>query len=480
MAQQSWQERRAIGRAARERTPRGAHEAIGDIDRDPIELLRSSSKGRVEALVPLRYGRMLVSPFTFYRGSAILQAHDLAATPGSGIAIQICGDCHLSNFGGFATPERALIFDLNDFDETAHGPWEWDVKRLVASFTIAGRQLGHGDLAADDFAFLAARSYQMHMREYAEMSVLDLWYERITFDRMYAAVQSDDARRRIKRGIERASRRTHETMLPKVADRTGGTWRIRDAPPAVFHVRGKNTLIDKNDEWMKLKGSREEIFAALVRQYVETLTPERARLLSQFTLQDVAFKVVGVGSVGTRCLVLLLTDAHDQPLFLQMKEASTSVVARYAKHARDKDNDKDTHDPEHDGHRVVHGQRLMQAATDPFLGWATGPLGRSLYIRQLRDMKISAEFETFTDDVFREYAAMCGWALARAHAKSGGRAPEISGYLGNSDRMAEVLVRYGRNYAEQVEKDYEVFRAACRDGRLEARSDADMSADFAP
>lgn len=210
------------------------HEAIGDIDRDPIELLRSSSKGRVEALVPLRYGRMLVSPFTFYRGSAILQAHDLAATPDSGIAIQICGDCHLSNFGGFATPERALIFDLNDFDETAHGPWEWDVKRLVASFTIAGRQLGHGDLAADDFAFLAARSYQMHMREYAEMSVLDLWYERITFDRMYAAVQSDDARRRIKRGIERASRRTHETMLPKVADRTGGTWRIRDAPPLCF------------------------------------------------------------------------------------------------------------------------------------------------------------------------------------------------------------------------------------------------------
>jgi hypothetical protein len=474
MAQQSWQERRAIGRAARERTPRGGHEAIGDIARDPIELLQLSSRGRVEALVPLRYGRMLVSPFTFYRGSAILQAHDLAATPNSGIDIQICGDCHLSNFGGFATPERALIFDLNDFDETAPGPWEWDVKRLVASFTIAGRHLGHGDLAADEFAFLAARSYQTRMREYAEMSVLDLWYERITFDRMYESVQTDDARRRIKRGVERASRRTHETMLPKVADQTGDRWRIRDTPPAVFHVRGESTLIDKNDGWMTLKGSREEIFAALMRNYLATLTPERAQLLSQFTLQDVAFKVVGVGSVGTRCLVLLLTDHHDKPLFLQMKEASTSVVARYAKNAKEKN------DFEHDGHRVVHGQRLMQAATDPFLGWATGPLGRSLYIRQLRDMKISPELETFTDDAFREYAAICGWALARAHAKSGGCAPEISGYLGNSDRMADVLVRYARRYANQAEKDYEIFRAACQNGRIEARSDADMSADFAP
>ncbi|GJH12140.1 DUF2252 domain-containing protein [Caballeronia novacaledonica] len=474
MARQSWQERRALGRAARERTPRGAHDAIGDVDRDPIELLQMSSEGRVDALIPLRYGRMLVSPFTFYRGSAILQAHDLASTPDSGIAIQICGDCHLSNFGGFATPERALIFDLNDFDETALGPWEWDLKRLVASFTIAGRHLGHGDLAADEFAFLAARSYQTHLREYAEMSVLDLWYERITFDRMYDAVQSEDARRRIKRGIERASRRTHETMLPKLAERTGDAWRIRDAPPAVFHIRGKSTLIDRNDGWMTLKGSPQEIFGALILKYVATLTPERARLLSQFTLQDVAFKVVGVGSIGTRCLVLLLTDHHDKPLFLQMKEASTSVVARYANHTRDAD------DSGHDGQRVVHGQRLMQAATDPFLGWATGPLGRTLYIRQLRDMKISPELETFSDDAFREYAALCGWALARAHAKSGGRASDISGYLGNGDRMADVLVRYGRAYADQVEKDYEVFRAACRDGRLEARSDADMSADFAP
>jgi uncharacterized protein (DUF2252 family) len=465
------QDRRAWGRAARERTPRGAHEAIGDIDRDPVELLKVSSAGRVASLIPLRYGRMLASPFAFYRGSAIVQAHDLAQTPDSGIRIQICGDCHLANFGGFATPERALIFDLNDFDETAPGPWEWDIKRLVASFTIAGRQLGHGNLAADEFAFLTAQSYQNRMREYADMSVLDLWYERITFERMYAVVQNDNARRRIRRGIERAGRRTHETMLPKLADQTGTTWRIRDAPPAVFHIRGKSTLIDPADEWMTLKGDRQSMFDDLMRSYVATLTPERAALLAQFTFQDVAFKVVGVGSVGTRCLIMLLTDHLGKPLFLQLKEASSSVIARFM---------SGTNDNSHDGQRVVHGQRLMQAATDPFLGWATGPVGRTLYIRQLRDMKISAELETYDDDAFREYAQLCGWALARAHAKAGGRAPEIAGYIGSGDRLAETLVRYARKYADQVDKDYDAFRAACRSRRLEARTDADMVADFAP
>jgi uncharacterized protein (DUF2252 family) len=437
--------------------------------------LKQSSAGRVEALVPLRYGRMLVSPFTFYRGSAILQAHDLAGTPDSGIHMQICGDCHLSNFGGFATPERSLIFDLNDFDETAVGPWEWDVKRLVASFTIAGRHLGHGDAAADEFAFCAAESYRTRMGEYADMGVLDLWYERITFDRMYDAVQTDDARRRIKRGVERATRRTHETMLPKLADRTENEWQIRDAPPAIFHIRGKNTLFDPDDDVMSLTAHRDDILAPVLSEYFSSLTVERAALLKQFTIQDLVFKVVGVGSVGTRCMVLLLIEPHGKPLFLQLKEASKSVVSMFFKGAPD-----DPADPSHAGRRVVHGQRLMQAATDLFLGWSTGPLGRALYVRQLRDMKISAELETFGVDAFRDYAALCGWVLARAHAKASGRALEIAGYLGSGQRMADALVRYGRAYADQVEKDYDAFRAACRDGRLEARSDADMAADFAP
>jgi hypothetical protein len=469
------EERRARGRAARQQAPRSTHDAIGNVDRDPVELLKQSSAGRVEALVPLRYGRMLVSPFTFYRGSAILQAHDLAGTPDSGIHMQICGDCHLSNFGGFATPERSLIFDLNDFDETAVGPWEWDVKRLVASFTIAGRHLGHGDAAADEFAFCAAESYRTRMGEYADMGVLDLWYERITFDRMYDAVQTDDARRRIKRGVERATRRTHETMLPKLADRTENEWQIRDAPPAIFHIRGKNTLFDPDDDVMSLTAHRDDILAPVLSEYFSSLTVERAALLKQFTIQDLVFKVVGVGSVGTRCMVLLLIEPHGKPLFLQLKEASKSVVSMFFKGARD-----DPADPSHAGRRVVHGQRLMQAATDPFLGWSTGPLGRALYVRQLRDMKISAELETFGVDAFRDYAALCGWGLARAHAKASGCALEIAGYLGSGQRMADALVRYGRAYADQVEKDYDAFRAACRDGRLEARSDADMAADFSP
>jgi uncharacterized protein (DUF2252 family) len=469
------EERRARGRAARQQAPRSTHDAIGNVDRDPVELLKQSSAGRVEALVPLRYGRMLVSPFTFYRGSAILQAHDLAGTPDSGIHMQICGDCHLSNFGGFATPERSLIFDLNDFDETAVGPWEWDVKRLVASFTIAGRHLGHGDAAADEFAFCAAESYRTRMGEYADMGVLDLWYERITFDRMYDAVQTDDARRRIKRGVERATRRTHETMLPKLADRTENEWQIRDAPPAIFHIRGKNTLFDPDDDVMSLTAHRDDILAPVLSEYFSSLTVERAALLKQFTIQDLVFKVVGVGSVGTRCMVLLLIEPHGKPLFLQLKEASKSVVSMFFKGAPD-----DPADPSHAGRRVVHGQRLMQAATDLFLGWSTGPLGRALYVRQLRDMKISAELETFGVDAFRDYAALCGWVLARAHAKASWRALEIAGYLGSGQRMADALVRYGRAYADQVEKDYDAFRAACRDGRLEARSDADMAADFAP
>jgi uncharacterized protein (DUF2252 family) len=418
---------------------------------------------------------MIASPFNFFRGAALVMAADLATTPTSGISAQLCGDAHLSNFGLFGSAERNLLFDVNDFDETLPGPWEWDVKRLVASFTIAGRHLGHGDAAADEFAFCAAESYRTRMGEYADMGVLDLWYERITFDRMYDAVQTDDARRRIKRGVERATRRTHETMLPKLADRTENEWQIRDAPPAIFHIRGKNTLFDPDDDVMSLTAHRDDILAPVLSEYFSSLTVERAALLKQFTIQDLVFKVVGVGSVGTRCMVLLLIEPHGKPLFLQLKEASKSVVSMFFKGAPD-----DPADPSHAGRRVVHGQRLMQAATDLFLGWSTGPLGRALYVRQLRDMKISAELETFGVDAFRDYAALCGWVLARAHAKASGRALEIAGYLGSGQRMADALVRYGRAYADQVEKDYDAFRAACRDGRLEARSDADMAADFAP
>jgi hypothetical protein len=324
----SLEERRAIGRSARKDTPRSAHAKIGNTDRDPVQLLRENSQGRVEGLIPLRYGRMLASPFTFFRGSAIIQAHDLAATANSGFHFQICGDCHLMNFGGFATPERALAFDINDFDETAIGPWEWDLKRLAASLCIAVRHLGHGDRLADEVVSIVVQSYQRWMSIYSALSPLELWYELITFDRLERTTTSEDARQHIRSGIEKASRRTHETMLPKLASHRNGVWQIRDTPPGVFHVHGKNTLFTHDDDWLGL-GDWPTLMAPIYRHYLKSLGAVRGNLLAHFSMQDVAFKVVGVGSVGTRCLVLLMVDPHEKPLFIQFKEASTSVISRY-------------------------------------------------------------------------------------------------------------------------------------------------------
>jgi hypothetical protein len=242
--------RRERGKGLRQQVPRGVHDAIGNVDRDPVELLEISSQGRVERLVPLRYGRMIQSPFAFFRGSAIIQAHDLAGTPDSGLAMQICGDCHLANFGGFATPERALLFDLNDFDETSPGPWEWDLKRLCASFVVAARHLRHKAGVAEDLVREALGSYQRRMLDYAEMGMLDTWYDRITFDRLLAEETLPEVQKRIRRGMERAADRTHETLLPKLAERIGDRWSILDAPPAIFHVRGEQTLFGPDDDWL--------------------------------------------------------------------------------------------------------------------------------------------------------------------------------------------------------------------------------------
>ncbi|RZT42758.1 DUF2252 domain-containing protein [Cupriavidus agavae] len=463
------QARRERGKALRQMVPRSTHGAIGHVDRDPIALLEQSSAGRVPRLVPLRYGRMVASPFAFYRGSAIIQAHDLAGTRRSGLIHQICGDCHLSNFGGFATPERSLLFDVNDFDETSPGPWEWDLKRLCASFVVAGRHLRHDAVENERMVREVVTSYRDRMAEYAEMSILETWYDRITFDRLLETAEDADLQKRVRRAMERAAQRTHETLLPKlgVCEGRDGRWRLLDAPPAIFHVRGEQTLFEPDDDWLAYDDP-----AAIVNRcfgdYTATLAQDRQQLLSHFRLHDTAFKVVGVGSVGTRCLILLMIDSHGKPLFLQAKEATKSVVARYFKSPA----------VAHEGRRVVEGQRLMQAASDVFLGWSKGPSGRHFYIRQLRDMKFSADLELMDVNVLAAYARTCGWVLARAHAKAGGMAAEASGYLGTSDRMADALVAYSIAYADQVERDYEVFVAACRSGRLEARTDADMAADF--
>jgi uncharacterized protein (DUF2252 family) len=462
------QERIDNGRRVRERSKRRHHEHPGQLDRDPVQLLEASSQGRLERLIPLRYGRMLASPFAFYRGTASLQAHDLTGTPDSGFLVQACGDCHLSNVGGFATPERNLLLDLNDFDETHPAPWEWDVKRMAASFVVAARHLRHGESVPEECAFRMARSYQEHMKRFAGMSALDTWYDKTSFDSLLDNASTPEIGKIIKRGMSRAENRTQEGLLPKMAEHEDGRWIIRDDPPALFHMRGESSLLAADDDWLKA-GNWDSILKLLYRDYLKTLAADRRVLLERFTPQDMAFKVVGVGSVGTRCLITLLTDDHDSPLFLQIKEARRSVLA---------DHVHKSSGWSHEGRRVVEGQRRLQAASDLFLGWCSGPSGRHFYVRQLRDMKVSPNLETFDAELMQEFAAICGRILARAHARASGMAPEISGYIGESETLATALVSYATSYADQVEKDFDAFTQACRKGRLEARSDADYEADF--
>jgi uncharacterized protein (DUF2252 family) len=464
-------ERQAIGRAAREHARRSGHRALGQLHRHPIDLLRQSSEGRVEKLVPLRYGRMAVSPFTFFRGSAILQAHDLSMTPHTTLTLPVCGDAHLLNFGGFATPERQLVFDLNDFDEVSTAPFEWDLKRLVASFVVAARHMRFSRGAAHDLVMTAANQYRDRMAQYAECGALELWYERITFDRMVDMAVNAENRRLIRRAMEKAGTRTHESMLEKLAEHDGERYVMRDMPPGLFHVHGASTLFEAEDDWFRL-GDWHKLIRDMYDGYRKTLNDDRRELLDHFTLHDLVFKVVGVGSVGTRCLVLLTADPHGKPLFLQAKEARRSVIAQHFKAGPRKQ------EPKHEGERVVMGQRMLQAASDIFLGWSTGPSGRHFYFRQLRDMKLTPGIELFDVDQLNGYARLCGWALARAHAKASGKAVEISAYIGRSDQFAEALADYASAYADQVERDYDAFMKACRSGELEARTDEDMGADF--
>lgn len=460
-------EREARGRAAREHSKRSSHKAIGELHRDPVALLRQSSEGRVENLVPLRYGRMAVSPFTFFRGTAILQAHDLSKVHDSGLVMPICGDGHLMNFGGFATPERQLVFDLNDFDEAAVGPFEWDLKRLTASLVVAARHMRLSRGTAEHLVMTAVSTYRDRMAQYAQCGALELWYDRITFDLMAETALTPERRRAVRRGMEKAASRTHESLLEKMAEFDGEAWTIRDAPPGMFHVHGANTLFSPEDDWFSI-GNWRTLIEPMWNEYLKTLSHDRRELLGHFTAQDLVFKVVGVGSVGTRCLVLLNVDHMGKPLFIQIKEARKSVIAQFHKSPPYK----------HEGQRVVGGQRMLQAASDIFLGWATGPSGRHFYFRQLRDMKLSANIELFDIDLLEGYARLCGWIMARAHAKASGQAIEIGAYIGRGDQFAEALTCYATAYADQVERDYDVFLKACRSGELEARTDEDMAADF--
>ncbi|MFZ1118875.1 MAG: DUF2252 domain-containing protein [Candidatus Binataceae bacterium] len=439
-------ERQQAGKSLREKCPRLSHGKVilGQGKRDIIALIKASNEGRLENLIPIRHGRMLQSAFAYFRGTALIQAHDLKGTPASAINVHSCGDCHLMNFGGFATPERNLVFDINDFDETLPAPFEWDVKRLAASFVIAARWRGFRRSQVRDMAVQAVSAYRESMTKRAGTGVLEGWYSRITLDDILAMVGRDaDLISRVKKRIAEAHRATHEHVFQKITAPVRALPRIVNEPPLLYHV-------DKSVV-------NERVIAAFFKRYRETLAEERRMLLDRFKLVDVAMKVVGVGSVGTRCYVVLLLAAPDDPLFLQVKEARPSVLERYTGRAR----------VQHNGQRVVIGQRLMQSASDIFLGWSRGPLGRDFYIRQLRDMKVAPAVESMTPQAMRVYAKVCGLTLARAHDKAGDAAM-IAGYLGSIDHFDEAIGDYAVGYADQVERDYETFVKAIRSGRLKS------------
>jgi uncharacterized protein (DUF2252 family) len=448
-------ERYAAGKALRTRAPRTSHaEWAPASDRpDPISMLEESNRTRVPELVPIRYGRMSLSPFAFLRGSAGVMASDLSKTPVSGIQVQICGDAHLSNFGFFATPERDLAFDVNDFDETLPGPWEWDIKRLAASIVVAGRQNGYTAQENRQSVISGVHEYCTLMRSMATMQVLPVWYLHLDMmDLMGMAKRNEQER--LQRQEKQAGRSTSLGVFPKMTEKIDGQYRIKDEPPLIIHVEDQGDVKKTAEHEAE---SIKDYFAA----YVQSLTDDLKVLLSKYHFVDLARKVVGVGSVGTSTWVMLLMAGGDgdDPLFLQIKEADASVLEPYAGNSSYANH----------GERVVQGQRLMQHASDIFLGWTHGDV-TDLYVRQLRDMKLSEDIATMTKKDFDQYARWCAMALARAHARCGDTA-QISGYLGSSVLFEQAIAVFAEAYADQTERDYAALVAAIKDGRIKAEVD---------
>jgi uncharacterized protein (DUF2252 family) len=454
-------ERAALGKAARSVAPRSSQagwEAGGDRE-DPIGILERQAETRVPELVPIRHGRMAASPFAFFRGAAAVMASDLARTPVSGLRVQACGDAHLSNFGAFAAPDRRLVFDLNDFDESLPGPWEWDLKRLAVSFAIATRENGLKRRQREAAVLRAARTYRESMRAFASMRNHDVWYARLDVEAELTeveeeAIEDPKALKRLRKTIEKARAKDSLRALAKLTKSVDGELRFRSEPPLL--VPGEELIPAGDDR------DPAELLQPVLAAYRESLADDRRHLLDEFQTRQIARKVVGVGSVGTRAWVLLLTGASDSdPLFLQAKEAEASVLEPYAGASRFRNH----------GRRVVEGQRLMQAASDIFLGWchAVGIDGRQrdFYVRQLWDWKRSVEVETLTPRGFEVYARICGWTLARAHARSGDRIA-IASYLGGGDNFDRAIAAFSESYAEQNLRDHQSLLDAIDSGRLAA------------
>jgi uncharacterized protein (DUF2252 family) len=429
---------------------------------DPVALLEAQAANRLPELVPVRYGRMLVSPFTFYRGAAAIMASDLAATPDSGLRVQACGDAHLANFGAFGSPERSLVFDINDFDETAPGPWEWDVKRLVTSLEIAGVANGHSAGERRGILLAAAREYRETMRGFAAMRNLDVWYAHMNLTEEFARVSKNapsKVARKAQKNLDKARTRDSMQAMEKFTEVVDGRRRISGAPPLIV------PLNDLAQQWGVAGDVAQNEMRSVLRGYRRTLQTDRRDLLSQFEYLDMALKVVGVGSVGTRAWMMLLAgrDSGD-PLFLQAKEAQESVLEPYAGRS----------EYLNAGQRVVAGQRLMQASSDIFLGWhrvksPVDGVARDYYVRQLRDWKGSADVDNMDPQRLHLYGRMCAWTLAKAHARSGDRIA-LAAYLGGSSAFDKAIAEFAVAYAEQNSKDYAALQQAVEDGRIEART----------
>jgi uncharacterized protein (DUF2252 family) len=454
-------DRVARGKDARASAPLASHaEFTPDGSRDPVGLLLEQDKSRVPDLVPVRNGRMLVSAFAYFRGAALPMAADLATTPTSGLRVQLCGDAHLSNFGAFASPDRRLVFDVNDFDETLPGPFEWDVKRLAASLAVAGRDNGFPGKARRKIILAGVERYRRAMREFAGQPFLAVWYAHLDVEDAIAQFRSQMKKKRLKATEKMVAKaRTHDSMqaLRKLTTQVDGQWRIISRPPLIEPI--EEVFADAQASAIY------ELIRETLGKYQRSLQSDRKHLLEQFTLVQVARKVVGVGSVGTRCWIALM-DAGDgtEPLFLQPKEAQTSVLARYCGRSQ----------YANQGERVVAGQHLMQAESDIFLGWThvTGPDGvdRDYYVRQLKDWKFSAPVEQMIPSGLATYAGLCGWSLARAHACSGDRIA-LAAYLGSSGTFDQAIADFAEKYADQNERDCAALQAAVKDGRIKATTD---------